>query len=137
MATIIANPSNSISLIGRLAADPKIFENKDGSRKVLGTIMASGAKAGTVDAVPFEAFVPSRVVKAGKMNGWGAAHKGDLIHATGSLRSGSYAGADGKTVYTLAVSVQGFTFLESRAAKAARAAAPAVTEAPAEELPFV
>lgn len=136
MATIIANPSNSISLIGRLASDPKVFENRDGSKKVLGTIMVNGSKAGTVDAIPFQAFVPARVAKAGKLNGWGSVHKGDLVHMSGSLRSGAYTGADGNTVYTLAVTVQGFTFLESRSAKAARGAAPAVTEAPAEELPF-
>ena len=130
MATIISNPSNTISLIGRLASDPKAITNKDGSKKVLGTLMVHGAKQGTTDAVPFQAFIPARVVKTGKMNGWTAVHKGDLVHMSGNLRSGRYTDKDGKTVYTLTVNVQGFTFLESKATKDARATAPAVAEAP-------
>lgn len=62
----MSNPLNHGHITGRLAKDPKVFNNDDGSKKVLFTIMVdrnykNGAGEREADAVPVEAFVSARI----------------------------------------------------------------------------
>lgn len=121
----MANVANSTTLIGRLAADLKTFQNADGSKKVLGTLMIDrnfqNAKGETEsDAIPFEAFIRKTVEGTGP---YAYMHKGDQVAISASLRQDRYTGKDGREVYALKVVAEDVTFLESRSVTQARLAA--------------
>lgn len=118
----MSNPSNNSNLIGRLAGDPKIFENKDGSKKVLFTLYADRNYLNSKgerdsDALPLEAFVPAKVNGVGPYSN---IHKGDLVAVGSTLRMDTYQDASGKTVYKLKVIAEDIRFLESRSVTSGR-----------------
>lgn len=118
----MSNPANNSNLIGRLAGDPKIFENKDGSKKVLFTLYADRNYLNSKgerdsDALPLEAFVPAKVNGVGPYSN---IHKGDLVAVGSTLRMDTYQDASGKTVYKLKVIAEDIRFLESRSVTSAR-----------------
>lgn len=158
----MSNPRNNGQLIGRLANDPKVFENKDGSKKVLFTVFTDRAYTNAQnqrdsDAVPVEAFVRAQTQGLGP---YANIHKGDLVAVGFSLRMDRYT-KNGEPVFDLKVISEDITFLEPRSVTQARlnervqnaeaqnqalqaqaapvaAAAPAVAHASAvdEQLPF-
>ncbi|WP_340375869.1 single-stranded DNA-binding protein [Streptomyces sp. SS7] len=158
----MSNPRNNGQLIGRLANDPKVFENKDGSKKVLFTVFTDRAYTNAQnqrdsDAVPVEAFVRAQTQGLGP---YANIHKGDLVAVGFSLRMDRYT-KNGEQVFDLKVISEDITFLEPRSVTQARlnervqnaeaqnqalqaqaapvaAAAPAVAHASAvdEQLPF-
>lgn len=118
----MSNPANNSNLIGRLAGDPKIFENTDGSKKVLFTLYADRNYLNSKgerdsDALPLEAFVPAKVNGVGPYSN---IHKGDLVAVGSTLRMDTYQDASGKTVYKLKVIAEDIRFLESRSVTSAR-----------------
>ena len=158
----MSNPRNNGQLIGRLANDPKVFENKDGSKKVLFTVFTDRAYTNAQnqrdsDAVPVEAFVRAQTQGLGP---YANIHKGDLVAVGYTLRMDRYT-KNGEPVFDLKVISEDITFLEPRSVTQARlnervqnaeaqnqalqaqaapvaAAAPAVAHASAvdEQLPF-
>ncbi|MEU0030747.1 single-stranded DNA-binding protein [Streptomyces sp. NPDC006335] len=119
----MSNPRNNGQLIGRLANDPKVFENKDGSKKVLFTVFTDRAYTNAQnqrdsDAVPVEAFVRAQTQGLGP---YANVHRGDLVAVGFSLRMDRYA-KGGEQVFDLKVISEDITFLESRATTQARLA---------------
>ncbi|MFD9601998.1 single-stranded DNA-binding protein [Streptomyces sp. NPDC059970] len=117
----MSNPRNIGTIVGRLANDPKVFENKDGSKKVLFTIFADRNYANAQnqrdsDAVPVEAFVRAQTQGLGPYSN---IHKGDLVAVGYTLRMDRYA-KNGEQVFDLKVVSEDITFLEPRSVTQAR-----------------
>ena len=119
----MTNPANNVGTIGRLASDPKVFENQDGSKKVLFTVYADrnytdrNGKRGS-DALPFEAFVPAKVPGIGP---YANVHKGDLVAVSSVLRMDNYTDeATGREVFKLKIISEDIKFLESKVATTQR-----------------
>lgn len=96
------NPSNNGTIIGRLARDPKVFTNKDGSKSVNFVVMADrGYKDeqnnDVSDAVPVTAFVRAKTDI--NVTPFVNIHKGDLVHVSTSIRVGKPYQKNGETVY--------------------------------------
>lgn len=133
---------NTGNLIGRLAADPKAFENKDGSKKVVFTLYADRPykKDGKTisDAIAVEAFVSN---KTNGLGPFGFVNKGDMVALTTHIEQMPYTAANGETVYPAAkIVIDEIQFLESRGTTQGRLAkrevaaeAPAAEAAPAAE----
>lgn len=150
------NPRNNANVTGRLAGDPKVFTNADGSRKVAFTVFAdhdyvtkSTGERGS-DKVPVEAFIRKEVEGLGVYD---FIHQGDLVRVDFKLAEEAYPSKKtGEMVYTLKASVEDITLLENKSVTQARlakrvaeqtsvaqAAQPVQTAQPAvaEELPVV
>lgn len=109
------NTSNNGTAIGRLASDPRFFDNKDGSRTVRFTVLvdqdfvsANGERG--VDAVPVERFIP-----ADRSNGvFDMAHQGDLVQVSYRATTDSYVNRNGERRYVTKLIVSDVQLLESR-----------------------
>ncbi|MEU6261829.1 single-stranded DNA-binding protein [Saccharopolyspora shandongensis] len=117
----MSNPRNNGQLIGRLARDPKVFENKDGSKKVLFTIFADRNYTNTKnerpsDGIPVEAFVRAQTQGLGPYSN---IHRGDLVAVGYALRMDRYT-KNGAEVFELKVISEDITFLEPRLVTQAR-----------------
>jgi single-strand DNA-binding protein len=117
----MSNPRNNGNIVGRLAGDPKVFENNDGSKKVLFSVFAdrnftNAAGERQSDAIPVEAFVRSQVSGTGP---FANIHKGDLVALGTTLRMDRYV-KNGGEVFDLKVIVEDITFLEPRSVTQAR-----------------
>jgi len=129
------NAANNGNLIGRLANDPKAFENKDGSKKVVVTLYVDRAykKEGKTvsDAISLEAFVNKATNGLGP---FGFVHKGDLVAVSTHIEQMPYTAPSGETVYPdPKVVIDDIQFLESRTTTQSRLAKRTVEGAPAEE----
>ena len=117
------NPRNNGIAIGRLAYDPRFFENKDGSRTVRLTVLVDqdftdrNGERGT-DAVPVERFIPSD-----RGNGvFDMVHQGDLVQVSYRTTVDSYVDRDGNNRYVTKLIVADVQMLESRKVTTARLA---------------
>lgn len=147
------NLNNTVDVTGRLAADPRVFVNSDGSRKVVFTLFAdhnytnkATGERGS-DRVPFEAFVSKDAAGLGVYD---YMHQGDLVRVPARAVEESYP-KGGATVYELKLKVdtENVQLLESKSVTQARAAkragaqvataqaAPAQAPAVEQELPLV
>jgi single-strand DNA-binding protein len=120
----MSNPVNHGTLVGRLARDPKVFSNADGSQKVVFTVFANrnfkNAQGEVLsDAIPVEAFVRKETDIA--KTPFASIHRGDQVALNTALRMDSYV-RNGENVYDLKVVVEDITFLESRQVTQARLA---------------
>lgn len=115
------NPNNNLTIVGRLANDPKFFPNQDGSRTVLLTIYAQdNFKSGgeyRSQALPVEIFLPAS---------WGnqpydLIGQGDLVNMAAHLEMQTYE-RNGSQVYDLKVVGDRIALLESKATTQARRA---------------
>lgn len=119
------NLRNQGMVIGRLARDPMVYNNRGGSRKILLTVAAQDNyvdKDGKRQSqfVSLEAFV--RANQRG--NGvYDCVQQGDLISCSYSVRNNTYTDKNGETVYGQVLLVDEVALLESKAAKEARLAA--------------
>lgn len=109
------NPRNNGIAIGRLASDPRLFENKDGSRTVRLTVLVDqdftdrNGERGT-DAVPVERFIP-----ADRGNGvFDMVHQGDLVQVSYRTTTDSYVDRNGERRYVTKLIVADVQMLESR-----------------------
>lgn len=117
------NPRNNGTAIGRLASDPRFFDNKDESRTVRFTVLvdqdfvsANGERG--VDAVPVERFIP-----ADRGNGvFDMVHQGDLVQVSYRTTVDSYVDRDGERRYVTKLIVADVQMLESRKVTTARLA---------------
>lgn len=112
----MANARNSGHLIGRLARDPYVSTNQDGSHTVLFTLMVdrnyTNAEGGRdADAISVEAFVPNR---ASSLGPFALIHQGDLVGVTTTLRQDHYTKSDGTEAFVLKVIAEDVTFLEPK-----------------------
>ncbi|MEV7952890.1 single-stranded DNA-binding protein [Streptomyces sp. NPDC088141] len=119
----MSNPNSTASVIGRLANDPKVFENKDGSKKVMITAFVdrgyTDAQGNRIsDALPFEAFVRAQTPGTGP---FAHVHKGDLVALSYEPRMNRYT-KNGAEVFEVKLEIQNISFLESRATTQARLA---------------
>jgi len=109
------NTRNAGTAIGRLASDPRFFNNKDGSRTVRFTVLvdqdyvnANGERG--VDAVPVERFIP-----ADRSNSvFDMAHQGDLVQVSYRATTDSYVDRNGERRYVTKLIVSDVQLLESR-----------------------
>lgn len=109
------NTRNTGTAIGRLASDPRFFDNKDGSRTVRFTVLvdqdyvnANGERG--VDAVPVERFIP-----ADRGNGvFDMVHQGDLVQVSYRATTDSYVDRNGERRYVTKLIVADVQLLESR-----------------------
>lgn len=112
----MSNLANNGSLTGRLARDPKVFKNEDGSAKVVFTIFANRNfknRAGErlSDAIPLEAFINKDA--SFEATPYANVHRGDLVTVGTELRMNEYE-RGGETIRDLKVIATGINFLESR-----------------------
>lgn len=122
----MSNPRNTGTLIGRLARDPKVFENADGSKKVLATVMVDrdytvgdgDERTRPSDGIPVEAFYGKTAPSTGL---WGYVHKGDLIGVQTTLQFQSYDKGS-ETVYETKVIAESITALEPKSVTTGRLA---------------
>ena len=119
----IINPLNNGTVIGRLPKDPKLFENKDGSKSVRFTVMArNGYKnaQGGYDStgVDLEAFIPATAEGNGVYD---ILKKGILVQVTYEIRRNNWTDKDGKMHYDQVLRVNDVRVLESKATTDARA----------------
>lgn len=119
----MSNPNSTASVVGRLANDPKVFENKDGSKKVMLTVFVdrsyTDAQGNRIsDALPFEAFVRAQTAGIGP---FAHVHKGDLVSLSYEPRMNRYT-KNGVEVFETKLEIQNISFLESRATTQARLA---------------
>ncbi|MFJ1954408.1 single-stranded DNA-binding protein [Streptomyces microflavus] len=117
----MSNPRNNGNIVGRLANDPKVFENKDGSKKVLFTLFVdrnytNAQNQRDSDAVPVEAFVRAQAQGLGP---YANIHRGDLVTIGYTLRMDRYS-KNGEPVFDLKVISEDISFLEPRSVTQAR-----------------
>lgn len=116
----IINTRNHGFAIGRLASDPRFFENKDGSRTVQLTVMVDQnwtRKDGSrgADAVPVERFIP-----ADRTNGvFDMINKGDLVQVTYHVTTDSWDTPQGRR-YATKLIIDDVQMLEPKSVTAAR-----------------
>lgn len=87
------NPQNTTVVIGRLAADPKVFPNRDGSKKVSLTMYAknnftNSAGERASKQVTAEQFVPATTDYS--TTPFAMMHQGDLISVSGELDTNKF-----------------------------------------------
>ena len=109
------NPKNFGVAIGRLASDPRFFNNRDGSRTVRFTVLVdqdfvnAGGERGT-DAVSVERFIPND-----RGNGvFDMIHQGDLVEVSYRVTTDSYVDRNGERRYVTKLIVSDVQILESR-----------------------
>lgn len=148
----MANPLNSLTLVGRLARDVHVIDRANGSKTVLGTIAVdddftsknpqTGQSEVRTNFVPFESYIPSSVVakSAAGIGGWGNTGKGDLVALDARIDAKPYTDKNGETQYPVTISTGPFPqYLEPRSVTSARRenkeeeAAPAAAAAPADQ----
>lgn len=136
------NPDNHGELVGRLARDPQINTNKDGSTTVLATIMVRRTfartelgKRVTADAINVQYFGRATDGKS-SAGAFAYAKQGSYLKLMTHQESNQFEGKDGQIHYVNNTIVDNVQFLETRSttqARAARAQAEAVpAEAPVE-----
>lgn len=109
------NPKNFGVAIGRLASDPRFFNNRDGSRTVRFTVLVdqdfvnAGGERGT-DAVSVERFIPND-----RGNGvFDMIHQGDLVEVSYRATTDSYVDRNDERRYVTKLIVSDIQMLESR-----------------------
>ena len=109
------NPKNFGVAIGRLASDPRFFNNRDGSRTVRFTVLVdqdfvnAGGERGT-DAVSVERFIPND-----RGNGvFDMIHQGDLVEVSYRVTTDSYVDRNGERRYVTKLIVSDVQMLENR-----------------------
>lgn len=120
----IINTDNFGIATGRLPKDPKIFENKDGSKSVRFTLMIRNnfkSKDGSYESqgIDFQAFVPAGTDGDGV---YGILKTGMLVQVTYEPRSNNYTDKDGVAHYEQVLRVNDVRIRESKAVSDARAA---------------
>lgn len=122
----MTNPLNYGSLIGRLASDPKTFDNADGSKRLLATLAVDDNfknRAGErqTQFIQVEAFLP-----AGATLGWDRTGKGDLLAIQYRVDTRPFTDANGEVHYPVRLVVEGTpNYLEPKSVTDARRTAEA------------
>jgi single-strand DNA-binding protein len=116
------NLRNTGQAEGRLMGNPQVFNNTDGSRKVVFTLAVENtwrdeSGAPTIEPVNFEAFVTKAA--NGNLGPYGNDKKGDLIRVEYGVRANNYKDRDGNQVYGQVLRINSVDFKETPAEKKA------------------
>lgn len=106
---------------GRLVRDPKVFENKDGSKKIIVTLAVNN-NFKSRDGEVHTQFPSLEAYLSGGKEGNGPydyMKKGDLVGFGYSIRTGSYE-KDGETIYTQTLLIEDVDLKETKKSKAQR-----------------
>lgn len=126
----MSNLRNFGIIEGRLARDPKVFVNRDGSRKIMVTVMVkrnyktseNGELTYKSDAVDVEGFVPAK--NADKKSVFDYMHKGDAVAIGFTVASNVYIDKNTQApVYAQVLRITDVDLQESRTVTEARAKA--------------
>lgn len=137
------NVRNNFTLIGRLAQDPVVFDNSDGSKKVRFTLATkdnfkskgdSGMEQGS-QFIPVEGFISKDNVAKNGIGVYGLMHQGDLVAVTGQIQNNNYTDKDGVAHYDLVLQIETRDLLEPKSVTDARAINRAVAAQGADETP--
>lgn len=117
------NQNNFGIATGRLAKDPVVFNNSDGSKSVRLTVITQNNFKGKdgkrgVTAVPIEAFIPS----GKELGAYAHMHKGDLVGIEYTVVPNNYKDKDGNDVYDITLLAKGADLKEAKSVTDARAA---------------
>lgn len=127
-----ANPSNNFNVIGRLAADPKIFSNPDGSRNIQITLYATNNFANR-NGVYEDSIVPLTQFYSASKEGNGIythLKEGDQVAVNGYIHQDQFIDkTTGAKRYELNLSIDSIQPLETKSAADARRARKQVVEA--------
>lgn len=140
------NTNNYAIAVGRLTGsqnegeDVKVFENKDGSRKVRFNLAVQnnykgkdGKKASQF--LPFEALISAKKFAESGLGVFARIHKGDKITVLYDIRNNNYKDKDGNDVYGLTLFVEQINLEESKTVVDNRLAARAAANGAAAEVP--
>lgn len=122
------NLNNYGIVTGRLTADPFIYQNNDGSRKIRITLAVSDNYKNTdgkrsTQFLPLEAFIPVDR----KLGVFDMIHAGDKISAAYTVKNNNYTDKNtNKMVYGLVLQIERISFEESKTTTTARQAAKAI-----------
>lgn len=127
-----ANPSNNFNVIGRLAADPKIFSNPDGSRNIQITLYATNNFANR-NGVYEDSIVPLTQFYSASKEGNGIythLKEGDQVAVNGYIHQDQFIDkTTGAKRFELNLSIDSIQPLETKSAADARRARKQVVEA--------
>lgn len=141
----MANIRNIGIAEGRLTKDPVVFNNSDGSKKVMVTVAVQDNYKNSTTGERGTQFINLEAFISNKSKGLGAfdyMHKGDLVGFEYTIRSNNYTDKDGVAHYGQVLFIQSTDLKETKKSQAARAtssAAAAAADMPApanEEEPF-
>lgn len=130
---------------GRLTKDPVVFNNSDGSKKVMVTVAVQDNYKNSTTGERGTQFINLEAFISNKSKGLGAfdyMHKGDLVGFEYTVRSNNYTDKEGNARYGQVLFIQSTDLKETKKSQAARAtsnAAAAAADMPApanEEEPF-
>ncbi|AUI01343.1 single-stranded DNA-binding protein [Corynebacterium glutamicum] len=127
-----ANPSNNFNVIGRLAADPKIFTNPDGSRNIQIAVYSTNNFANR-NGVYEDSIVPLTQFYSASKEGNGIysyLKEGDQVAVNGYIHQDQFTDkSTGAKRYELNLSIDSIQPLETKSAADARRARKQVVEA--------
>jgi single-stranded DNA-binding protein len=108
---------------GRLAADPVVFDNNDGSKKIkLKLIVDDNYKAAdgsrSSQAIDFETFIPKTA--NGNLGPYAYLNKGDKVAFGYSVQTNNFVTKSGEKVYSQILKVNTVDFKETPVEKANR-----------------
>ena len=104
-------------LTGRLAKDPLVFDNKDGSRKIKLTLAVQNnyrnSKTGEHEAqfIPVEAFIPADKQNLGAYD---YMHKGDKITVQYVVKATRYTDVSSAEIYAVVLQIENVRLDETR-----------------------
>lgn len=115
------NPSNAFFATGRLTKEPKVFDNSDGSKKVIITLALQDnfkGKDGSRGAqfIDFQAFQ----TKDAGLGVYAHLGTGDLVNVVAEARNNNWTAADGTPHYDMILRITSLNMLESKRVTAAR-----------------
>lgn len=117
---------NSVKLVGRLTKDPMIFQNQDGSRKIMATLAVkdnfystdtNGDRIIKTNFLNIEQFISKKRTNNGA---WQYCGKGDQIAIEGELHSSTFTDANGNRQFPTVISITDLALLDSKADTTAR-----------------
>lgn len=115
------NPRNTGTATGRLTKDPVVFENRDGSRKVvLSVAMRNNYKDADGEVGSQFADFTGFVAKDAKAAVYEMVHSGDLVTVSYELRNDNWTDGQGERHFDLTLRITGIDMLESKATTKAR-----------------
>ena len=104
---------NQVVLVGRLTADPEIF-NIDSAKKKTMITLAVNRPFKNIDGIYETDFIRCTLWNGIAANTTEYCHKGDIIGVKGRLQSNKYEDENNKTHYILDVIAERVTFLSSK-----------------------
>ena len=126
--------NNTVILDGRISHEPKLFENTDGSHKLVGKVAVTRTYANRngeyeTDYIPFQKYLRKSMSTA-QVDRFASLNKGDLVRIQGTLRNNNHADKEtGEMIYETIIEMDDFYAKESKTAKAERQARVAAAEA--------